>query len=207
LQSAGPNSARPFWPLDAPSLHYVLPEHGVRVAFSPTDFTQVNHAVNQLLIRSALSLLAPEPGEQVADYFCGLGNFTLPIARRGARVLGVEGSAVLVEHARANAEANGLEDACRFETADLFDVEACAALSPADKVLLDPPREGAVELVKSFASRPPRRIVYVSCDPATLARDSAVLVHAQSYRLTSAGIVNMFPHTSHVESIALFERQ
>ena len=206
LQPEGPDSARPFWPLETPGLYYTLPEYGLRVAFGPTDFTQVNHAVNRLLVGRALSLLDPRPGERITDLFCGLGNFTLPIARRGAEVLGVEGSAGLVARAQENAQANGLAERCRFAVADLFDAAACAGLPACDKVLLDPPREGAVELVKSFAAKPPARIVYVACDPATLARDSGVLVHAQGYRLAAAGVVNMFPHTSHVESIALFER-
>jgi 23S rRNA (uracil1939-C5)-methyltransferase len=187
-------------------LYYTLPEYGLRIAFGPTDFTQVNHAVNRLLVGRALSLLDPKPGERITDLFCGLGNFTLPIAGSGAEVLGVEGSAGLVARAQENARANGLADRCRFAVADLFDAAACAGLPACDKVLLDPPREGAVELVKSFAARPPARIVYVACDPATLARDSGVLVHTQGYRLAAAGVVNMFPHTSHVESIALFER-
>lgn len=204
LQPAGPDSARPFWPPDAPGLYYTLPEYGVRIAFGPTDFTQVNHAVNRLLVVRALGLLDPRPGERVNDFFCGLGNFTLPIARCGADVLGVEGSAQLLARARENADSNGL--ACRFETANLFDAAACAGLPPCDKALLDPPREGAIELVKSFEARPPLRIVYVACDPATLARDSGVLVNALGYRLEAAGVVNMFPHTSHVESIAVFER-
>ena len=206
LQPEGPDSARPFWPLETPGLYYTLPEYGLRVAFGPTDFTQVNHAVNRLLVGRALSLLDPRPGERITDLFCGLGNFALPIARRGAEVLGVEGSAGLVARAQENARANGLAERCRFAVADLFDAAACAGLPACDKVLLDPPREGAVELVKSFAAKPPARIVYVACDPATLARDSGVLVHAQGYRLAAAGVVNMFPHTSHVESIALFER-
>ncbi len=206
LQPEGPDSARPFWPLAAPGLYYTLPEYGLRIAFGPTDFTQVNHAVNRLLVGRALSLLDPRPGEKIADFFCGLGNFTLPIASRGAEVLGVEGSAGLLGRAQENARANGLADRCRFAIADLFDAVACAGLPACDKVLLDPPREGAIELVKSFAAKPPSRIVYVACDPATLARDSGVLVHVQGYRLAAAGVVNMFPHTSHVESIALFER-
>jgi 23S rRNA (uracil1939-C5)-methyltransferase len=206
LQHEGPDSARPFWPLDAPDLYYTLPEHGLRVAFGPTDFTQVNHAVNRLLVGRALSLLDPRPGERITDFFCGLGNFTLPVAGRGAEVLGVEGSAGLVARAEQNARANGLAGRCRFAVADLFDAAACAGLPACDKALLDPPREGAIELVKSFAAKPPSRIVYVACDPATLARDSGVLVHTQGYRLAAAGVVNMFPHTSHVESIALFER-
>jgi 23S rRNA (uracil1939-C5)-methyltransferase len=206
LQPAGPDSARPFWPLEAPALYYALPRYGVRIAFGPTDFTQVNHAVNRLLVDRALSLLDPRPGERIADFFCGLGNFTLPIARSGADVLGVEGSAALLARAGENARANSLEDRCRFVAADLFDARACAELPDCDKALLDPPREGAIELVKSFEEKPPSRIVYVSCDPATLARDSGVLVHVQGYRLAAAGVVNMFPHTSHVESIALLER-
>jgi 23S rRNA (uracil1939-C5)-methyltransferase len=207
LQSAGPDSARAFWPPHAPDLYYALPEYGLRIAFGPTDFTQVNHAVNRMLVGRALSLLDPRPGERITDLFCGLGNFTLPIALCGAEVFGVEGSAGLVARAQENARANGLADRCRFAVADLFDARACAGLPACDKVLLDPPREGAVELVKSFAARPPSRIVYVACDPATLARDSGVLVHTQGYRLAAAGVVNMFPHTSHVESIALFERE
>src|SRR5437763_1990389 len=206
LQPAGPDSARPFWPLATPGLYYALPEYGLRIAFGPTDFTQVNHAVSRLLVVRALSLLDPRPGERIADFFCGLGNFTLPIAGRGAEVLGVEGSSGLVARAQENARANGLADRCRFAIADLFDAAACAGLPACDKVLLDPPREGAIELVKSFAAKPPSRIVYVACDPATLARDSGVLVHVQGSRLAAAGVVNMFPHTSHVESIALFDR-
>ena len=205
LQPEGPDSARAFWPPSEPGLYYTLPEYGLRIAFGPTDFTQVNHAVNRLLVGRALSLLDPRPGERITDFFCGLGNFTLPIARSGAEMLGVEGSAGLVARAQENALANGLADRCRFAVADLFDAAACARLPASDKVLLDPPREGAIELVKSFAARPPSRIVYVACDPATLARDSSVLVHVQGFRLAAAGVVNMFPHTSHVESIALFE--
>ena len=206
LQPDGPDSARAFWPPDAPDLYYTLPEQGIRIAFGPTDFTQVNHAVNRLLVGRALSLLDPRPGERIIDFFCGLGNFTLPIAGRGAEVLGVEGSAGLVARAKENARANGLADRCRFAVADLFNAAACAGLPACDKVLLDPPREGAMELLKSLAAKPPSRIVYVACDPATLARDSGVLVNTQGYRLAAAGVVNMFPHTSHVESIALFER-
>jgi 23S rRNA (uracil1939-C5)-methyltransferase len=206
LQPGGPESAQPFWPQESPGLHYTLPEYGLRIAFGPTDFTQVNFAVNRLLVRRALSLLDPQPGERIADFFCGIGNFTLAIASCGADVLGVEGGDKLIARAGENASANGLADRCRFAVADLFDAAACAALPFHAKVLLDPPREGAIELVKSFAARPPRRVVYVSCDPATFARDSAVLVHAQGYRLSAAGVVNMFPHTSHAESVALFER-
>src|SRR5256885_282615 len=197
LQPEGPDSAHPFWPLAAPGLYYTLPEYGLRIAFGPTDFTQVNHAVNRLLVRRALSLLDPRPGERIADLFCGLGNFTLPIATSGADVLGVEGSAGLLARAEENALANGLADRCRFALADLFDAAACAGLPSCDKVLLDPPREGAIELVKSFAAKPPSRIVYVACDPATLARDSGVLVHTQGHRLAAARRVHTVPHTTH----------
>jgi 23S rRNA (uracil1939-C5)-methyltransferase len=207
LQSAGPDSARPFWPPEAPELDYVLPAFGVRVGFGPTDFTQVNHAVNRLLVSRAIGLLDPRPGERITDFFCGLGNFTLPIATSGAEVLGVEGSAALLAKAQANAHANGLDGRCSFALANLFEAGECARMPACDKALLDPPREGAIELVKSFETRPPSRIVYVACDPATLARDAGVLVNALGYRLAAAGVVNMFPHTSHVESIASFERQ
>jgi 23S rRNA (uracil1939-C5)-methyltransferase len=204
LQPAGPASAVPFWPLDAPALDYTLPDFGVRIGFLPTDFTQVNHGVNRILVRRAMALLDPRPGERVGDFFCGLGNFTLAMARLGAAVSGFEGNPGLIERARANARANGLD--CDLHAVDLFDPAVCAVLPGFDKALLDPPRDGAVELVKSFAAHPPARIVYVSCDPATLARDAGVLVQTQGYRLAAAGIVNMFPHTAHVESLALFER-
>lgn len=206
LQPAGPETVAPFWPESMPPLGYSLPEFGVRIAFAPTDFTQVNDTVNRILVRRALALLDPRPDERVGDYFCGLGNFTLPIARSGASVVGYEGSSKMVERAGENAIANGLGSRCRFEVANLFDRKACSGLEKVDKALLDPPREGAIELVKSFSDRAPRRIVYVACDPATLARDAGVLVHTQGYALRAAGIVNMFAHTSHVESLALFER-
>jgi len=206
LQSAGPETVLPFWPEAMPPLYYSLPEFDVRIAFVPTDFTQVNNAVNRILVRRALALLDPRPGERVGDFFCGLGNFTLPISRMGASVIGYEGSDSMVARGGENAEANGLGRECRFEVANLFDRNACAKLGAFDTALLDPPREGAVELVKSFSDHGPRRLVYVACDPATLARDAGVLVHGQGYALRSAGIVNMFAHTSHVESLALFER-
>jgi 23S rRNA (uracil1939-C5)-methyltransferase len=202
LQPGGPDSARPLYPLDAPPLHYTLPEFGVRIEFLPTDFTQVNYDVNAVLVRRALRLLAPRPGERVLDLFCGLGNFALPIARSGAAVTGIDVNAGLIERARDNARRNGL--AAEFAVADLFDAAACARLPRWDAMLLDPPREGAVEIIKAIAPGAPGRIVYVSCDPATLARDAGVLVHRNGYRLAAAGVVNMFPHTGHVESIALF---
>jgi 23S rRNA (uracil1939-C5)-methyltransferase len=203
LQPRGPDSAALFHPVPAPGLYYSLPEFGLRIEFRPTDFTQVNHAVNRLLVSRAVRLLDPQPGERIGDLFCGLGNFTLPIATRGAQVIGIEGSAALVERARQNAAANGL--VAQFETGNLFEPNL-APFGAFDKLLLDPPREGAIELVKALPDAWPRRIVYVSCDAATLARDAGVLVNTKGFRLAAAGVVNMFPHTAHVESIALFER-
>jgi 23S rRNA (uracil1939-C5)-methyltransferase len=202
LRILEPLSEAPFHPLGAPPLAYALPEFGVTLHFRPTEFTQVNPAVNRVMVSRALRLLAPRPGERVLDLFCGLGNFSLPLAALGAEVVGIEGAAALVERARANARSNGL--VAQFEQADLF--APGVALPRADKWLIDPPRDGALELVKGVGAGGPTRIVYVSCDPATLARDAGVLVHTQGYRLRAAGIVNMFPHTAHVESMAVFER-
>jgi len=209
VQRGGPETAVPFHPATAADLYYELPEFGVQIAFEPTDFTQVNHAVNRVLVRRAVGLLEPQPGERVADMFCGLGNFSLPIARSGASVLGIEGTRTLVARAEANASRNGLAAVTRFMTADLFKTSAdtLAALGDFDRMLIDPPRDGAAELVKSIGDNGPRRIVYVSCNPATLARDAGILVHAAGYTLSGAGIVNMFPHTAHVESIAVFDRR
>jgi 23S rRNA (uracil1939-C5)-methyltransferase len=209
LQPGGPDSAWQFHPADAPPLEYRLPDFDVRLRFRPTDFTQVNHGINRMLVRRAMALLRPSPGENVGDLFCGLGNFTLPIARLGAQVIGVEGSTALVERARANAALNGLAERCGFQVANLFEAseESLARLGRLDKLLIDPPREGAIAVVKALGETGPIRIVYVSCNPATLARDAAVLVHEKGYVLRAAGIASMFPHTSHVESIALFERQ
>jgi 23S rRNA (uracil1939-C5)-methyltransferase len=209
LQSKRLDSVILFHPPGAPMLNYELPDFGLNLQFHPTEFTQVNHGVNRMLVRRAMLLLKPQAGERIADLFCGLGNFTLPIARLGAHVLGVEGSAELVKRAQGNATANGLAALCEFSVANLFEVteDSFAALGSFDKVLIDPPREGAIALVKALpAEGGPRRIVYVSCSPATLARDAAVLVHEKGYRLCGAGIANMFPHTSHLESIALFEK-
>ena len=209
LQPKGPESAYPFHPIDAPPLDYRLPEFNLVMPFRPTEFTQVNQDMNRMLVRRALSLLNPEPGERIADFFCGLGNFTLPIARRGAQVLGIEGSFPLVQRGMENATSNGLAERCRFQYMDLFQMAPgiLSALGEFDKWLVDPPRDGAIELVKALPEATgPRRIVYVSCNPATLARDAAVLVHTKGYRLAAAGVANMFPHTAHVESIALFER-
>ena len=163
----------------------------------------MNHAVNRALVARAVQLLDPQPGERVADLFCGLGNFSLPLAVKGGSVVGFEGNAALVKRAQANAAANGL--LAQFEVMNLLQPKL-EPFAPFEKLLLDPPREGAVEIVKSLPQHWPRRIVYVSCDPATLARDAGILVHTKGFRLAAAGVVNMFPHTAHVESIAAFER-
>jgi 23S rRNA (uracil1939-C5)-methyltransferase len=209
LQPKGPDTAYPFHPLDAPELAYSLPEFNLEMPFRPTEFTQVNHGINRMLIRRAMRLLDVQAGERIADFFCGLGNFSLPIARLGAQAVGIEGSEGLVARAIENAARNGLSERSEFRVANLFEMttEGYAALGAFDKLLIDPPRDGAIELVKSLPDTgAPHRIVYVSCSPATLARDAAVLVHQKGYRLKTAGVANMFPHTAHVESIALFER-
>lgn len=211
LQPKGPATAAPLYPEDS-SLAYTLPEFDVTIPFGPTEFTQVNPFINRVLVRHALKLLDPRPGERIADFFCGLGNFTLPMARLGAQVVGVEGAEGLVRRASENAAFNGLADATRFTVANLFEATpaSLAPLLPLEKALFDPPREGAVELSRALPRADEegalQRLVYVSCNPATLARDAAVLVHDRGYTLEAAGVVNMFPHTAHVESIALFTR-
>lgn len=212
LQPKGPDTITLLSPDRGPSrLSYGLPEFGVEMPFRPTDFTQVNHQINRVLVKRAVDLLAPRPGERVADLFCGLGNFSLPIASRGATVVGIEGSAALVARARENAVANGLADRSQFQARNLFTLQASdwQALGRFDRVLIDPPREGAVEVVRAIVAAPAdlKRIVYVSCNPATLARDAAILCHQGRYRLQAAGAINMFPQTSHVESMAVFEPQ
>lgn len=206
LQSKGPETIVPFHPLNAPELSYSLPEFAITMPFAPSEFTQVNSALNRVMISRAMRLLDPQPGERIADLFCGLGNFTLPIARSGAQVLGIEGSDALVKRAQQNAASNGLADNTTFVAMNLFEMteEGFAQLGHFDKLLIDPPRDGAFELVKSLGgNNAPKRIVYVSCNPATLARDAAELVK-RGYVLQAAGVMNMFPHTSHVESIAVF---
>ena len=208
LQPGGPDTAVPMSAADGVELYYTLPEFDLKIGFAPTDFTQVNHAVNGILVRRAISLLEPLPGERVADLFCGVGNFALAIARRGATVIAVEGSGELVRRASMNAAVNGLSASASFVERDLYrgGDDPLAGLGRFDRMLLDPPRDGAVELVKALPDDGPRRLVYVSCNPGTLARDAAVLTQTRGFRLSAAGVVNMFPHTSHVESIAVFDR-
>lgn len=216
LQPKGPDTVH-LLDEGGPELGYSLPEFGLRMPFKPTDFTQVNHQINTVLVGRALRLLDVQPHEQVIDWFCGLGNFTLPLATRAASVLGIEGSEALVERSRQNAARNGLAAKTRFVARNLFELtpDELVQYGQADKWLVDPPREGAFALAKALGDlntepragwTPPRRIVYVSCNPATLARDAGLLVHVAGYRCTAAGAVNMFPHTAHVESMAVFER-
>jgi 23S rRNA (uracil1939-C5)-methyltransferase len=213
LQTKGPETAAPYYPLDK-QLAYSLPEFGVRMPFKPVDFTQVNHHINRVLVAKALALLEVQPQDRVADLFCGLGNFTLPLATQARAVVGIEGSTTLTERALENALANKLADKTSFSTRNLFEVttDDLIALDKFDRMLIDPPRDGAMALCEALAGlrqqRPdmlPKRIVYVSCSPSTLARDAGILTAGAGYTLKKAGVVNMFPHTSHVESMAVFE--
>lgn len=210
LQPKGPDTVHRLWPQpgNGPDrLFYQLPEWDLTLGFHPMDFTQVNADINQRMIAQALEWLAPEPHHRVLDLFCGLGNFSLPLARQAAEVVGVEGEEALVQRGRENAERNGIANAT-FRATDLqqdFTAEPWAA-EGFDRVLIDPPRSGAEDVVRHLAGAGVERIVYVSCNPATLARDAGILV-ASGYRLVRAGIMDMFPHTAHVESMALFVRE
>lgn len=214
LQTKGPDTAMAWYP-SRHALSYRLPEFGLTMPFKPTDFTQVNHHINGVLVARALRLLQVQATDRVADLFCGLGNFTLPLATQARAVLGIEGSPALSERAQRNAALNGLAHNTHFFHRNLFEFtfDDLRALGRFDRMLIDPPREGAMEVCKAIAEAgqqdpelQPSRIVYVSCNPATLARDAGVLVNVGGYRLSQAGIVNMFPHTAHVESIAVFDR-
>jgi len=206
LQPAGPETVRPLDPIGAQPLTYRLPEFDLTLRFEPNDFTQVNFDVNRVLVRRAMALLEPRPDLRVADLFCGVGNFSLAIARSGARVEAVDAGRELLARAGENASRNRLAHRVRFLAGDLIEApaSALAQVGRVDRMLLDPPRDGASALVQALGADGPERIVYVSCNPATLARDSGMLVHDKGYRLSAAGVVNMFPHTSHVESMALF---
>jgi 23S rRNA (uracil1939-C5)-methyltransferase len=224
LQSKGPETVRLLDEGGAP-LSYALPDFGITMPFKPTDFTQVNPHINRVLVTRALRLLDVQKHERVIDWFCGLGNFTLPLATQAREVLGIEGSEALVARSRENfkrnaaqAEAGRAFAQTQFVARNLFEMTPAllTADGRADKWLVDPPREGAFALAKAMADlhqqpelregwKPPRRIVYVSCNPATLARDAGLLVHQAGYRCTAAGVVNMFPHTAHVESMAVFD--
>ncbi len=193
------------------ALAYRLSEYGITLHYQPDDFTQVNHRANALMVARAMHWLSPQPGERIIDWFCGLGNFSLPAARLGAQVLGVEGNPAMVARAQANAEANGLATRCHFLAANLFALSAddWSRFGEAAQWLIDPPRAGAAALLAMLAAqsthRRPRRIVYVSCDPATLARDAATLT-ACGYVYRTGGMMNVFAHTAHMESLAVFEQ-
>ena len=235
LQPKGPETVHLLDAGGTP-LSYALPEFGILMPFKPTDFTQVNPHITRVLVSRALRLLGAGPQERVIDWFCGLGNFTLPLATQAREVLGVEGSEALVARSRENYRFNQAASKHRpqlapteFRAQNLFDITAGHLIQDgvADKWLVDPPREGAFALVQALADlhqqgldpvahppvaglgnwRSPKRIVYVSCNPATLARDAGLLVHRVGYRCSSAGVVNMFPHTAHVESLAVFDLQ
>ncbi len=218
LQPKGPDTIAPLEPCSA-QLDYTLPEFGVIMPFRPTDFTQVNPQINGVMVAKAMRLLEPQPHERVIDWFCGLGNFTLPAATLAQTVLGLEGSSALVARATQNAQLNALSHKTHFAVSNLFNItpEQLKHHGTAQKWLIDPPREGAFALIKALVElildpasapsyQPPQRIVYVSCNPATLARDAALLVHQAGYRCIAAGVINMFPHTAHIESMAVFER-
>lgn len=207
LQPAGPASIAPLWPEQPGSLNYLLSNQNITIEFQPSDFTQVNPEINQKMLDRALAFLDLNENDKVLDLFCGLGNFTLPIAQQVASVTGVEGVESMVVKARHNADLNGIDN-CTFYAADLSaDLTGMPWLNQSyDRILLDPPRSGAMEMLKYLGKLDAYRIVYVSCHPATLARDAQVLVHEFGYSLKAAGVMDMFPHTAHVESIAVFEK-
>jgi 23S rRNA (uracil1939-C5)-methyltransferase len=207
LQSGGPDTVTPLWP-ENPQLSYA-PEEGLNLEFEPNDFTQVNAGINKKMIHRTMELLEISADDRILDLFCGLGNFTLPLAKRVTEVVGVEGDEALVRHALDNAAKNGLANAT-FEQADLTKTELKDypwAKAGFNKILLDPPRSGAFEVLHQLAALGAERIVYVSCNPATLARDAGELVNNHGYTLVSTGVMDMFPHTTHVESIALFVKK
>lgn len=206
LQSKGPDTVHRLCP-EEHELVYALEDFDLTLAFHPQHFIQVNAGINRALVSKAVSLLDPAPDERVLDLFCGLGNFTLPLATKAGMVTGIEGEARLIEAARDNARRNGLDNT-EFEVADLSEEVSGRPWYRAgfDHVLIDPPRSGALEVLPVVAGSGARRVVYVSCNPATLARDAGELVNRHGFRLVGAGIADMFPHTAHVESIALFER-
>ena len=206
LQPAGPDSVQLFYPLDADEyLQYSLPEFSIVYRFHPNDFTQINRGINRQMVSLALRLLALQPTDVVLDLFCGLGNFSLPLAKNCARVVGLEGSAQMIERAYMNASANYVTNA-EFACRNLEDWAVSDPLvTGVNKLLLDPPRSGALAVVKQMDLLKPELIVYVSCNPVTLARDADILVNTHGYELQAAGVMDMFPHTAHVESIAVFK--
>lgn len=209
LQPAGLDSIYAVWPTsDVAPLEYTLPDFDVSIVFTPTDFVQVNGDINRRMVELAVKYLDPGSSDRVLDLYCGIGNFSLPLARRSGEVMGIEGDASLVRRAEENAARNELQNA-KFRVTDLSAIDGSEDWLNAhwDRVLLDPARSGAAELVGHMRKLGPERIVYVSCHPGTLARDAGVLVHEQGYTLEAAGIIDMFPHTKHVESVAVFSKK
>jgi len=209
LQPGGLDSVAPLLAEQTPEktqLHYTVPDYNIEMAFQPTQFTQVNADINRKMIDLAVRSLAPQPADNIIDFFCGLGNFTLPIARSGAAVVGVEGSDELVQLARHNAKINKIDNV-EFYKSDLFGEfeQSQWAKQKYNKVLLDPPRSGALNVVQWLPKTGVEKIVYISCNPSTLARDADVLVNTHGFKLTQTGAMDMFPHTGHVEAIAIFE--
>ncbi len=208
LQAGKPDQLEPLWPQTPEPLSYELPEFNVRIEFEPSDFTQINTDLNRSMVRRVIELLELEPEHRILDLFCGLGNFSLPMAKHSAHVTGVEGAEEMVQKARANALRNQIDNT-EFIHANLYDEALFSApwlKQNYDRILLDPPRSGAVEILPYLKKMQAQRIVYVSCHPATLARDAGVLVNELGYKLVFAGVMDMFPHTAHVESIAVFEK-
>ena len=207
-QPKGPDSIVPLWPEQPETLSYHLPDFSLEMLFRGTDFIQVNADMNRRMVSLAVDLLQVQADDNVLDLFCGLGNFTLPLARKAAHVIGVEANDSLLDHARRNAQHNGIENV-EYRKADLYDESArpCWDDFSYNKLLLDPPRDGALQVIKLLPKKKgPERIVYVSCNPVTLARDAEYLTRERGYHLRQAGVMDMFPHTNHVESIAVFER-
>ncbi|RBP51532.1 23S rRNA (uracil(1939)-C(5))-methyltransferase RlmD [Arenicella xantha] len=211
LQPGNLKSVHPLYPAAPEALYYDFPAFDIRVEFLPTDFIQVNGSINEQLVVRAVELLDVQDSDRVLDLFCGVGNFTLPLARRAGQVIGVEGDQALVNRAHHNRELNKLENV-DFHFGDLFKEDMTSESHGGwldqtfDKILLDPPRSGAAEMIKRIPQLNPSKVVYVSCGPATLARDAGVMVNEHGYRMTQAGVIDMFPHTAHVESIAVFEK-
>lgn len=209
LQPNPPEAIHKIWPENqAELLTYKIPDYDLTMHFHPLDFTQVNAEINLLMIKQALQLLAPQPEDHILDLFCGLGNFTLPLARFAKQVVGVEGSDIMVKRAESNAVMNQIKNTT-FHMANLMEPQEQAHWmnQPYDKILLDPPRLGAKEIIAHFSRFSAKKILYISCNPATLARDAKELVYTHGYQLTHAGVMNMFAHTSHIEAIALFEKE
>ena len=209
IQTKGYDTVKPLFENTKDYVTYKNKEFNLEFLFNPTGFTQINPFINEILIRRVTALLEPKKSDLIFDFFSGIGNFTLPIATSGASVLAVEGDKMLVDSGNNNAIKNNLSNNVRFKEADLFNIEKkeLLLLGQADKWLIDPPRLGALNLINLLDDQiKPKLIIYISCNPATLARDSDILVNKKNYSFKKGGIVNMFPHTSHVESIAVFER-